>query len=164
MNRLNLLGTSVPAATAHQGQSSKRVSSGWFRFSYRFTTGHLLLGTVEGDFLVNLPHLVFNLRHLTAALQDQRSRTVLQFDRVFGQFDLSSSEVLFSGSDSGSGSFFCFNYRGSEAIVFDGIDEGWLASGWVPATWQVESLGGSDAAVVWGQAQAQPQPASLSLG
>ncbi|MBD0336717.1 MAG: hypothetical protein ICV62_14610 [Cyanobacteria bacterium Co-bin13] len=160
MNWLNLLGTSArTSATAQAGQQSKRVNSSWFRFSYRFTTGHLLLGTVEGDFLVNLPHLVFNLRHLTAALQDQRSRTVLQFDRVFGQFDLTSPEVLFSGSDSGSESFFCFNYRGSEAIVFDGTEGGWIASGWVPATWQVETLGGSDAAGFWGQRQGQEQVA-----
>jgi hypothetical protein len=105
------------------------------------------MGMVEGDFLVNLPNLVFNLRHLTATLHDQRSRTVLQFDRVFGQFDITAPEVIFSGSDSGSGSFFCFNYRGSEAIVFDQDCGDWIASGWVPAAWQVEILSSSDAAL-----------------
>ncbi|HEY9734821.1 MAG TPA: hypothetical protein V6D06_01020 [Trichocoleus sp.] len=120
-----------------QKDAPKRIKSRHYQFSYRFTTGHLLVGSVLGDVILNLPDLVFNLRQLSAVLRDKNGRTVAQFDRVFGQFKLGQPEILLSGSDARSGAFFCFNYRGSEAVVFDSASN-LLASGWQPETWQVE--------------------------
>lgn len=120
-----------------QPDAPKRIKSSHYQFSYRFTTGHLLVGSVLGDVILNLPDLVFNLRQLNAVLRDKNGQTVAHFDRVFGQFKLGQPEILLSGSDSHSGAFFCFNYRGGEAVVFDGESNS-LAAGWLPETWQVE--------------------------
>ncbi|HEY9763515.1 MAG TPA: hypothetical protein V6D07_13370 [Trichocoleus sp.] len=124
--------------TSREGKT-QRVKAVYFKFSYHFGTGQLLLGRVAGDVIVSLPNLVFNLHSLNAVLQDQSLQTVLHFDAIFGQFKLDQPEILLSGSDSASDSFFCFNYRAGEAIVFDGKQKSWIASGWVPEAWHVEA-------------------------
>lgn len=141
MNLLQFLNTGIKAPESdNREEKAQRVKSACFQFSYRFTTGQILMGRVEGDVIVSLPNLVFNLHSLNAVLQDQSLQTVLHFDTVFGQFKLDQPEILLSGSDSDSGSFFCVNYRASEAIVFDGKQKSWVASGWAPEAWQVEAF------------------------
>ncbi|HEY9881576.1 MAG TPA: hypothetical protein V6D29_24190 [Leptolyngbyaceae cyanobacterium] len=134
-------GTQITAhRSADKTAKTQRVKTGCFKFSYCFATGQLLSGRVAGDVIVSRPNLVFNLHGLNAVLQDQSLQTVLRFDTIFGQFKLDQPEVLLSGSDSESGSFFCFNYRASEAIVFDGRQKSWIASGWMPEAWHAEAL------------------------
>lgn len=111
-----------------------------FRFAYTFESGHRLVGVVEGDYFANTPQAVFNLRSLKAVCLDTKSRIVLSFDEVFGQFTTVCSEALFSGSKIGEGSFFSFNYRDGEACVYDASSNTWIATGWNPKNWQAEEL------------------------
>jgi hypothetical protein len=65
----------------------------------------------------------------------------MQFNEVFGQLKLTSSEVILSGSHSNrpmyQTSFFSLNYRDEEATLYDAQTDRWLATGWNPYAWYV---------------------------
>jgi len=117
-----------------------RLRTAHFRFVYTFDSGHELVGVAEGDYFANSPHLVFNLRSLKAICLDPIGNLLASFDTGFGQFSITSPEVLFSGSHSDRGTFFSFNYRSGEAAIYDGTTHTWIASGWEPERWSVEAL------------------------
>ena len=130
--------SSVNASNSHAMVS--RLLSKHFRFLYTFDSGHELVGCVEGNYFDNAPSLVFNLRALKAICLDPQGNLLISFDEVFGQFNTNTPEVLFSGSRTTEGSFFSFNYRGSEATIYDALTDDWITTGWNPNNWAVEEF------------------------
>lgn len=132
----------APSQPAQQSgrSTAKRVERHRFHFSYHFASGHCLAGTVAGDVLTNLPNLAFNLGSLEAVLCSASGMPIARFDQVFGQFRLDRPEVIISGSDSATGAFFGFNYRGGEAVVLAADRRECLASSWRPTAWQLALL------------------------
>lgn len=137
-----------------RGQSFQRAknttSRGWgiearlkatrFRFVYTFDSGYQITGTVQGDYLYNSPHLIFNLCGLNATCRSPQGDILLTFDQVYGQFERDFPAPLFSGNNEATGSFFSFSYRSREATVYDAIADRWVAMGWTPKTWSMTEL------------------------
>jgi hypothetical protein len=117
-----------------------RLRTSHFRFVYTFSTGHELVGIVEGDYFANAPDVIFNLRSLKAICLDPYGTLTMSFDTVFGQFTRTGAEAIFSGSQGNQGSMFSFNYRDAEASIYDSMQGNWIASGWNPQNWHVEEL------------------------
>jgi hypothetical protein len=117
------------------------IQSSLYQFSYAFGTGYVLSGQMVGNVISKLPSLVFNLQSLQAVLCSKEQKPILHFHEVYGQFKLSTPEVLLFGSNPKTGSFFSFNYRCEEASVFDNAHKEWVVSGWHPARWQVTKIG-----------------------
>lgn len=117
-----------------------RLRTSHYRFIYTFMSGHKLVGTVTGDYYVNRPAMVFNLRSLKATGLSPDSYLLMEFDDVFGQFSLTTAETIMSGSHTATGSFFGLNYRNSEACIYDAVADCWVTSGWRPEHWQVQEL------------------------
>jgi len=117
-----------------------RLRTSHYRFVYTFMSGHKLTGTVAGDSYANRPDIVFNLRSLKAMGLNPAGHLIMEFDDVFGQFSLAAAETILSGAHSIQGSFFSFNYRNSEACIYDAVADGWVTSGWHPDRWQVQEL------------------------
>lgn len=111
-----------------------------FRLTYTFDSGYQITGTVEGDYLHNSPHLIFNLRHLNATCHSPQDDILLTFDQVYGQFERDFPAPLFSGNNEATGSFFSFSYRSWEATVYDAVADRWVAMGWTPTTWSMTEL------------------------
>lgn len=130
-----------------------RLRTSHYRFVYTFVSGHKLIGTVTGDSYANRPDIIFNLRSLKATGLNPEGRLIMEFDDVFGQFNLSTAETILSGSHTQTGSFFSFNYRNSEACIYDAVADCWVTSGWHPDRWQGQELSRSQVAI--------PRPAML---
>lgn len=116
------------------------IRTAYFRFAYSFASGHKLVGVVEGDRFTSHPSQVFNLRSLKAVCLDTQEQLLLEFDQVFGQFSTNTPELIFAGVHARNRSFFSFNYRGTDASVYDATTDTWLASGWLPQSWVVEEI------------------------
>lgn len=116
-----------------------------YRFIYTFLSGHKLVGTVTGDHYVNRPEMIFNLRSLKAMGLSPDSCLMMEFDDVFGQFNLTRAETIMSGSHTATGSFFGLNYRNYEACIYDAVTDRWVTSGWQPERWQVQEVSRSQA-------------------
>ncbi|HEY9889425.1 MAG TPA: hypothetical protein V6D02_13555 [Candidatus Obscuribacterales bacterium] len=117
-----------------------RLQTKYFRFVYTFASGFKLVGMVEGDCYTNAPNFIFNLRSLSAICLNPQGSLVMGFDEVFGQFTLQGAQVIFTGSQSGQGSFFSFNYRDGEATLYDATTDTWVATGWQSHQWQVTEV------------------------
>ena len=117
-----------------------RLEATRFRFTYTFDSGYQVTGTVEGDYLKNSPHLIFNLHRLNAVCRNPQGDILLTFDQVYGQFERDFPALLFSGNNETTGSFFSFSYRSREATVYDAVADRWIAMGWTPKTWSIQEL------------------------
>ncbi|MEM0981041.1 MAG: hypothetical protein AAGH78_12300 [Cyanobacteria bacterium P01_H01_bin.58] len=119
-----------------------RLRSAQFRFVYTFASGHKIAGIVEGDYCSDTPHHVFNLRALMASCLSPQGFPLMIFDTVYGQLSTTNDEIVFCGSYAADGSLFSFNYRGLEASIYDAATNTWMASGWNPRNWHVETVQG----------------------